>query len=123
MHKMAETTWTLTNWADHTYVEQLEVTPQLVGGAAQGYRVRKHRLRGGLSDAVDVVHVDNGTLSFDVLPTRGMGLWKASLGGESVGWNSPIRGPVHPAFVPLADPSGLGWLDGFDEVRFARAHR
>ncbi len=113
---MAETTWTLTNWADHTFVEQLEVTPQLVGGAAQGYRIHKQRLQGGLSDGVDVVHVDNGTLSFDVLPTRGMGLWKASLGGESVGWNSPVRGPVHPAFVPLADPSGLGWLDGFDEL-------
>jgi hypothetical protein len=23
---------------------------------------------------------------------------------------------VHPAFVPIYDPSGLGWLDGFDEL-------
>ena len=27
-----------------------------------------------------------------------------------------MRGPVHPKFVPLAEPSGVGWLDGFDEL-------
>ncbi len=113
---MAETTWILTDRAERTYVERLEVTPQQVGGAASGYRIHKHRLRGGLSDGVDVVHVDNGKLRFDVLPSRGMGLWKAWLGDQQIGWNSPVRGPVNPALVPLADPSGLGWLDGFDEL-------
>ncbi len=113
---MAETTWTLTNRANRTYVEELEVTPQLVGGSAVDYRIHKRRLQGGLSDGVDVVHVDNGALRFDVLPTRGMGLWKAWLGEEQIGWNSPVCGPVHPGFVPLADPGGLGWLDGFDEL-------
>ena len=88
----------------------------MVGGAAKGYRVCKQRLRSGLSDGVDVVQIDNGLLRFDVLPTRGMGLWKAWLGDEAIGWNSPVRGPVHPALVPLDDPSGLGWLDGFDEL-------
>ena len=65
----------------------------------------KQRLRGGLSDGVDVVHVDNGRLSFTVLPTRGMSLWKAWLGGEAMGWQSPVHGPVHPAFVPLWNPA------------------
>jgi len=32
------------------------------------------------------------------------------------GLESPIAGPVHPAFVPVFDPSGLGWLEGFDEL-------
>ena len=50
-----------------------------------------------------------------------MGIWKAWLGDAKgnewpLGWNSPIRGPVHPKFVPIAEPSGLGWLDGFDEL-------
>ena len=26
------------------------------------------------------------------------------------------REPVHPAFVPLMEPAGLGWLDGFNEL-------
>jgi hypothetical protein len=45
-----------------------------------------------------------------------MGIWKAWIGGDEIGWQSPVRGPVHPKFVPLGEPSGLGWLDGFDEL-------
>jgi hypothetical protein len=85
------------------------------GGGAAGYAVTQETLRGGLRDGVTVLRVDNGKFRFDLLPTRGMGLWKASLGELHLGWESPVRGPVHPAFVPLAEPSGLGWLDGFDE--------
>jgi len=33
-----------------------------------------------------------------------------------LGWKSPAKGPVHPAFVPLWEASGLGWLSGFDEL-------
>jgi hypothetical protein len=35
---------------------------------------------------------------------------------ERIGWKSPVRGPVHPGFVDVGEPSGLGWLDGFDEL-------
>lgn len=112
---MAQKTWTWIG-ADRTYVEHARVSPEMVGGKQAGYLIEKQRLYGGLSDGVDVVHVDNGTLRFDVLPTRGMGIWKVWAGDLAIGWNSPVRGPVHPKFVPLADPSGLGWLDGFDEL-------
>jgi hypothetical protein len=113
---MAPSTWSLTNCSERTYVEELRVTPEMVGGQQPGYQIHKYRLAGGLSDGVDVVHVDNGRLSFDLLPTRGMSLWKAWIDGEPIGWNSPVRGPVHPSLVPLSDASGLGWLDGFDEL-------
>jgi hypothetical protein len=86
-------------------------------GANEGeWSVHHSRLQGGLSDGVDTIDVSNGKLNFVVLPTRGMSLWKANLPGWSVGWKSPVRGPVHPAFVDLGEPSGLGWLDGFDEL-------
>jgi galactose mutarotase-like enzyme len=45
-----------------------------------------------------------------------MGIWKGWLGQIEVGWKSPVQGPVHPQFVALSEPSGLGWLDGFDEL-------
>ncbi len=72
----------------------------------------------GLSRGVEMVTVDTGKLRFVVLPTRGMGIWKAWYGDqqEHIGWGSPVRGPVHPSFVPFTEPSGLGWLDGFDEL-------
>jgi hypothetical protein len=106
-------------WTDvdaDLYVETARLGPAEVGGPATGYEVTKRRLRGGLSDGVDVVRVNNGVLAFDILPTRGMGLWKAWMGGVEYGWRSPVHGPVHPAFVPLMEPGGLGWLDGFDEL-------
>lgn len=45
-----------------------------------------------------------------------MGLRQAENRGVRFGWDSPIHGPVHPRWVPLTEPSGLGWLDGFDEL-------
>jgi hypothetical protein len=72
--------------------------------------------RGSRSEGVHVVEVDNGALCIDVLPTRGMGIWRVRRGDKTLGWKSPVRGPVHPSFVPLFDPSGLGWLEGFDEL-------
>jgi hypothetical protein len=36
--------------------------------------------------------------------------------GHELGWKSPVRGPVHPCYVPLAEATGLGWLNGFDEL-------
>ena len=84
------------------------------------FEVIKRTYSGGLSDGVVAVEIDNGKLKFAVLPTRGMGIWRAQLqtanGLETIGWKSPVRGPVHPAFVDLGEPSGLGWLDGFDEL-------
>jgi hypothetical protein len=86
------------------------------GGKADGYSVRKTTLHGGTREGVDLVEVDNGAFRFIVVPTRGMGIWKGWLGELEVGWKSPVRGPVHPQFVNVGEPSGLGWLDGFDEL-------
>ncbi len=113
---MAKKTWTLTDLEQGVYIEQIALGPENVGGTATGYSVSKRTLRGGLSDGVDVIEVNNGVFRFVVIPTRGMGIWKASLGQVRLGWNSPVKGPVHPAFVHLDEPSGIGWLDGFDEM-------
>jgi hypothetical protein len=90
--------------------------PSEVGGSAKGYSVRKTTLHGGKRQGVEAIEVDNGTCRFVVLPTRGMGVWKAWIGELELGWKSPVQGPVHPAFVNVGEPSGLGWLDGFDEM-------
>jgi hypothetical protein len=106
---MPEKSWVLTNTEDATYKEAFDA-----GGA--DYAVSKKTLRGGRQDGVDVITVDNGAMKFTVLPTRGMSLWRANVGDWDIGWKSPIRGPVHPNFVNVGEPSGLGWLDGFDEM-------
>lgn len=81
-----------------------------------GLSVTHTRLFGGRRDGVELLTVQNGEFSFTTIPTRGMGIHQAKYGNTRIGWDSPVEGPVHPQFVPLSDPSGLGWLDGMDEL-------
>jgi hypothetical protein len=88
-----------------------------LSGSSQGkkYAVQSKTYRGGLSEGVWSLEVDNGAWRIEILPTRGMSLAGIECGEVRLGWRSPVVGPVHPQYVPLAEPSGLGWLDGFDE--------
>ncbi len=88
------------------------ITGEKAGGKAAGIKVHASRYDNG----VDSVRVTNGDFVFEVLPSRGMSVWKAWHKGEELGWRSPVQGPVHPHAVPVTEPSGLGWLDGFDEL-------
>ena len=108
--------WTLTDVAGDLWIDSFSAgNDDLRLATPHDWSVRKRTLRGGLRDGVDVIEVHNGALSFSVLPTRGMGLWRGAYRGQFLGWRSPVRGPVHPQFVNLADHGGLGWLTGFDE--------
>lgn len=108
----------LTDAARNLYVETFSLTPNDIRADAEpAWSIRKTRLKGGRRDGVDLIEVDNGTLNFSVVPTRGMNLWKGRCGTVRLGWDSPIAdGPVHPAFVDAGAWGGLGWLDGFDEL-------
>ncbi len=113
---MAKREWMLTDTSTGTYARSFAIGPSDVPGTADGFSVTRKTLEGGLRHGVELLEVDTGSSQLSIVPTRGMGIWKASIGGVPLEWKSPIRGPVHPAFVPLSDPSGLGWLDGFDET-------
>ncbi|MEM2843767.1 MAG: aldose 1-epimerase family protein, partial [Candidatus Bathyarchaeia archaeon] len=79
------------------------------------WQIEKHRIYGGLSDGIDVIKIDNGCLSFIVVPTRGMGVWKSWFKGVRLGWDSPVKSLVNPNFINLEARGGLGWLEGFNE--------
>ncbi len=79
-------------------------------------QVRHGRFVGGVSDGVEVIEVNTGAVRAMILPTRGMSIWYLETSRTRIGWESPIQGPVHPSLVPIWDPSGLGWLEGFDEL-------
>jgi hypothetical protein len=68
----AAKTWVLTDVATRTWVESIEIGPGDLGLPDEGWSIRKTTLRGGPGDGVDFIEVDNGALSFSVLPTRGM---------------------------------------------------
>ena len=85
-------------------------SPALPG--TSNWSIRWRTLRGGTSEGVDVVELDNGPLSLAILPTRGMGIWKGRYHELPLAWKSPVERPVHPAFVNQLDRGGIGWLHG-----------
>lgn len=89
-------------------------TPVKVAGGE--FQLSRLRLTDGSSHGVELLMIDSGSLRAAICPTRGMSLWKANIDGNELGWHSPVAGPVHPSWVPLDDPNGLGWLAGFDEL-------
>ena len=97
-------------WADQSLVTGDYLTQ---GGTVS---VKHGHLVGGKAEGLEIVLVDTGAVRAVLLPGRGMGIWKLWAGGIEFGWNSPVDGPVHPSLVPVMDPGGLGWLEGFDEL-------
>ena len=119
---MSTKKWTLLDVNNNIYVKDLEISEKVSCTCPKSgkkteaiVRIRAKRLSGGRQDGVDLIEIDNGTIRFTVCPTRGMGVLHAAKGNLPLKWDAPARGPVHPNYVPLDDPSGLGWLDGFDE--------
>jgi len=111
---MAESIWVLTDTVQGVHEAEFESPEPATGDAS--YSIRRQTLRGGVRAGVDTIEVNNGALKFSVVPMRGMGLWKARAGDTKYGWRSAVKGPVNPQYVPVLDPNGLGWLEGFDEL-------
>lgn len=90
--------------------------PSRVEAAGGPFQIARLELTDGPSQHVELLLVDTGRVRAAICPTRGMSLWKANIDGNNLGWKSPVEGPVHPNRVPISEPSGIGWLDGFDEL-------
>lgn len=99
---MDQETWTLTP-------EDAGLTGRWLGS------VKMTTLHGGRQEGVKLITVENGALSFTVIPTRGMSLYRVQSGDVTLGWDSPVKEIVHPAYVNLESRGGLGWLDAFNE--------
>jgi hypothetical protein len=108
--------WILTDVLNDVWIDQFSVSNfDLRLPSPHDWSIQKRTLRGGRRDGIDLLEMHNGSLSFSLLPTRGMGLWHGEYRGNFLGWQAPIHGPVHPKFVQATDRGGIGWLDGFDE--------
>ncbi|MEI6564808.1 MAG: aldose 1-epimerase family protein [bacterium] len=111
-----ENNWVLTDVKAGIWRDTFSITAETAGCQGTGdWSIVKRTLHGGFAEGVDVIDVNNGALSFTIVPTRGMGLWKGRFDGCEIGWRSPVTGPVNPLYVNAWDAGGLGWLQGFDE--------
>ena len=91
------------------------VSKDITPGCPVAWSIQKGRLHGGRQEGVDVIRVDNGKLQIIIVPTRGMGVLSVTMGDVRLGWDSPVKEVVNPAFINLSSRGGLGWLEGFNE--------
>ncbi len=97
-------------------VSDLLPHPTLAQAEAGDFQLQRFRLNDGQRAGVELLVVNSGSVRAAICPTRGMSLWKAHIEGLDYAWHSPVPGPVHPQYVALDEPNGIGWLDGFDEL-------
>ncbi|MBF4253036.1 DUF4432 family protein [Vibrio anguillarum] len=109
--------FTLTDIATNTYIENWDVTNQKLGFENTQFSIEKIRLHGGKQEGVDLIVINNGELEVTLVPTRGMGIFNVKKDGKRIlGWDSPVKEIVNPAYIDLESRNGLGWLDGFNEM-------
>ncbi len=92
------------------------VAPMSLAGGTDELGFECNEFQDGQRRGVVVLRLRCRGKSVDIIPTRGMGIWQARNGSVRFGFNSPVNGPIHPRWVPISEPSGLGWLDGFNEL-------
>lgn len=97
--------------------QNLHLTSEQLGlKLAQPFSVTLRTLHGGRQEGVSIIDIDNGLMKLSVVPTRGMNVLHASVGDVRLGWDSPVKEVVNPAFIELNGRGGLGWLEGFNEL-------
>ncbi|SEJ24573.1 protein of unknown function [Azotobacter beijerinckii] len=80
------------------------------------FSVSLRTLHGGLQEGVSLIDIDTGAMTITVVPTRGMNVLRAVAGDVRLGWDSPVKEVVNPAFIEQNGRGGLGWLEGFNEL-------
>lgn len=105
----------LTSVEKNLRIDALELTSEKTTPGSPPWTISKWTLRGGKQEDVDVIAVDNGTLQFTVVPTRGMSVLRVQSGDLRLGWDSPVKEIVNPRHINLHSRGGLGWLEGFNE--------
>ena len=114
------TQYVLTDAQSNIQVRHFRFTSDNVAFKSDAHwSVTQRVLKGGKQEGVRIITIDNGVLEIDIIPTRGMNVLEVrhkQHKGLRLGWNSPVKEVVHPAFIDLEGRGGLGWLDGFNEL-------
>ena len=84
--------------------------------SATPFTVTTKTLHGGRQEGVMLVEIDTGAMKITVVPNRGMNVAQAVSGKVRLGWKSPVREIVNPAFLDQGARNGIGWLEGFNDL-------
>lgn len=110
-------TWMLTNAEKGTDKGDWSISSQKLNLQGPNFSIEQKVLHGGKQEGSKIITLtsENG-LTIVLSPTRGMNLLHAQGFGVRLGWDSPVKEVVNPAFINLESRNGLGWLEGFNEM-------
>ncbi len=110
-------TWLLTSAESGIEQGNWQINSQKLNIKDQTFSIEQKVLHGGKQEGSKIITItsQNG-LTITLSPTRGMNLLRVEGFGVRMGWDSPVKEVVNPAYINLESRNGLGWLDGFNEM-------
>jgi hypothetical protein len=110
-------TWVLTDSEANLELGNWKAGSEVLKIKDKKFTVEQKVLRGGKQEGSKIIEIKSADgLTITLSPTRGMNLLKVEGFGVRLGWDSPVKEVVHPAFINLESRNGAGWLEGFNEM-------
>ncbi|AMB73240.1 aldose 1-epimerase family protein [Pantoea ananatis] len=110
-------TWVLTSAEQGTDKGNWQVNSSELKFQGKRFSIEQKVLHGGKQEGSKILEIrSQDGLTITLVPTRGMNLLRVEGFGTRLGWDSPVKEVVNPAFINLESRNGLGWLEGFNEM-------
>lgn len=110
-------TWVLTSAEQGTDKGNWQVNSSELKFHGKPFSIEQKVLHGGKQEGSKILEIrSQDGLTITLVPTRGMNLLRVEGFGTRLGWDSPVKEVVNPAFINLESRNGLGWLEGFNEM-------
>ncbi|WP_194208024.1 aldose 1-epimerase family protein [Superficieibacter sp. 1612_C1] len=110
-------TWVLTGAENGTEQGNWQISSDKLNIKDSHFSIEQKVLHGGKQEGSKVLIINSKDgLTITLSPTRGMNLLHVEGFGVRMGWDSPVKEVVNPAFINLESRNGLGWLEGFNEM-------
>ena len=113
----AAKTWVLTSAERGTDKGNWKISSDELNINDKPFSIEQKVLHGGKQEGSKILVITSQDgLNITLSPTRGMNLLHIEGFGSRMGWDSPVKEVVNPAFINLESRNGAGWLEGFNEM-------
>lgn len=110
-------TFLLTSTDQNIEVGNWKITSQQLNIKSTPFTIEQKILHGGKQEGSKILTItDPNGLTITLSPTRGMDLLRVNGFGVKLGWDSPVKEVINPAYINLESRNGAGWLEGFNEM-------
>lgn len=115
--QVAAKSWVLTSAEQGIEKGNWKISSSELNITDKPFSIEQKVLHGGKQEGSKILIITSQEgLTITLSPTRGMDLLHIEGFGTKMGWDSPVKEVVNPAFINLESRNGLGWLEGFNEM-------